>query len=57
MDIDDNACAEMMWHHRLATKSEAVNLALRTLVAEHTSLDDAHAMRGTGWRATLTRYA
>ena len=53
IDIDDNACAEVMRRYRLATKSEAVNFSLRTLAAERASLDEARAMRGVGWEGDL----
>lgn len=53
IDIDDKACATIMRRFRLATKREAVNLALRTLAAEPLSLKDAHEMRGSGWRGNL----
>ena len=46
VDIDDEACAEVMRRYRLATKSEAVNLALRTLAAEAASIDEARQMKG-----------
>ena len=53
IDIDEKACAEVMHRHRLATKREAVNYALRTLAAERASLDEARAMRGAGWDGDL----
>jgi Arc/MetJ family transcription regulator len=42
-----------MRRYRLATKREAINLALRTLAAEPLSLAEARAMRGSGWDADL----
>ena len=53
LDIDDQACAEVMRRYRLATKSEAVNYALRTLAAEPAFIDEARAMRGSGWEGDL----
>ena len=53
LDIDDEACAEVMRRYRFATKREAVNYALRTLAAEPASLDEARAMRGSGWDGDL----
>ena len=53
LDIDDKACAEVMRRYRFATKREAVNYALRTLAAEPASLDEARAMRGSGWDGDL----
>ena len=53
VDIDDRACAEVMRRYRLATKGEAVNLALRTLAVETASVDEARALRGIGWEGDL----
>ena len=53
IDIDDEACAEVMRRYSLATKREAVNFALRTLAAESLSVDQARALRGTGWDGDL----
>ncbi len=39
VDIDDQACAEVMRRYQLATKSEAINFTLRTLAAEAASLE------------------
>lgn len=53
IDIDDDACREVMGRYHLATKREAVNLALRRLAGEPLDLADARAMRGTGWDGDL----
>ena len=53
IDIDDQACAEVMRRYRLATKREAVNYALRTLAAEPASIDEARSLRGIGWEGDL----
>jgi len=53
VDIDDQACEQVMRRFRLATKREAVNYALRTLAAEPLSLDEARKMRGSGWEGDL----
>ena len=53
IDIDDEACAEVMRRYSLATKREAVNFALRTLAAEPLPVDEARALRGTGWDGDL----
>lgn len=42
-----------MRRYRLATKREAVNFALRSLAAEPASLDEARALRGSGWEGDL----
>ena len=53
IDIDEDACREVMDRYQLATKREAVNLALRRLVGEALDLDDARALRGSGWDGDL----
>jgi Arc/MetJ family transcription regulator len=53
IDIDDDACAIVMDRYHLATKRDAVNLALRTLAAEPLSLDEARRLRGAGWDGDL----
>jgi Arc/MetJ family transcription regulator len=53
VDIDDRACAEVMRRYELTSKRDAVNLALRTLAGETLSLDDARALRGSGWDGDL----
>ena len=53
IDVDDEACAEVMRRYRLATKREAVNFALRTLAAEPLSVEEARRLRGSGWQGDL----
>lgn len=53
IDLDDAAVEAVMRRYRMATKREAVNFALRSLAAEPMSLQDALAMRGTGWDGDL----
>ena len=53
IDIDDRACAEVMRRYRLPTKRAAVNFALRTLAAEPLSVDEARALRGSGWEGDV----
>ena len=53
VDIDDQACAEVMRRYQLATKREAINFALQTLAAEPLPVDGARALRGTGWEGDL----
>ena len=53
IDIDDQACAEVMRRYQLSTKREAVNFALRTLAAEPASLEEARTLRGIGWEGDL----
>jgi len=42
-----------MRRYELASKREAVNLALRTLAGETLDLEAARAMRGSGWDGDL----
>lgn len=53
IDIDEVACAAIMKRYRLCSKREAVNLALRRLAAEPLSVEEAQAMRGSGWEGDL----
>ena len=49
IDIDEDACREVMRRYHIATKREAVNLALRRLAGEPLDLADPRAIRGSGW--------
>jgi Arc/MetJ family transcription regulator len=53
IEIDDDLVRRAMRLHRLRTKREAVDLALRRLVGEPLSLEEARAMEGTGWDGNL----
>ena len=53
INIDDEACTEVMRRYRLATKREAVNFALRTLAAESLDVEEARRLRGSGWEGDL----
>ena len=53
IDIDDDACRAVMDRYHLPTKREAVNFALRTVAAEPLDLDEARALRGSGWHGNL----
>jgi Arc/MetJ family transcription regulator len=53
IDIDEMACEAVMVRYHLRTKRDAVNFALRTLAAEPLSLEEARAMRGSGWDGDL----
>ena len=52
IDIDEDACSAVMRMYGLATKREAVNFALRE-VGRVATLDEALALRGSGWGGTL----
>ena len=54
IDIDEEACRRVMERFNLSTMKDAVNLALRTLAIEPMTLEEAYAMRGTGWEGDLT---
>lgn len=53
IDIDDELCQRVMERYHLSTKREAVNMALRHVAGEPLDVDDARAMRGTGWDGDL----
>ena len=53
IDIDEEACRRVMARFNLSTMKDAVNLALRTLAIEPMTLEEAYAMRGTGWEGDL----
>ena len=55
IDIDDALVAEVMRRFGVATKREAVDLALRRLVGPVMSRQEMLAMEGTGWDGDLTR--
>lgn len=52
IDIDEAACDAVMQRYGLKTKRDAVNFALRQ-VGRVASLDEALAMRGSGWGGDL----
>ncbi|MDQ3570503.1 MAG: type II toxin-antitoxin system VapB family antitoxin [Actinomycetota bacterium] len=53
VDLDDEACGVVMERYGFATKRDAVNFALRQVAAEPFSLEQARAMRGSGWEGDL----
>jgi len=53
IDIDDTACGVVMSRYHLSTKRDAVNFALRLVAAEPFNLEDAKALRGSGWDEDL----
>jgi Arc/MetJ family transcription regulator len=53
IDIDDEACAAVMQRYHLSSKRDAVNLALQLIAAEALPVDEARALRGSGWDAEL----
>ena len=53
IDLDDRLVAEVMRRYRLASKREAVDLALRRLAGTPLSRDQALALEGSGWEGDL----
>lgn len=53
IDLDDEACDAVMQRYQLATKRDAVNFALRAVAAKPLDLDEARALRGSGWDGAL----
>jgi Arc/MetJ family transcription regulator len=53
IDLDDAACQAVMARYHLSTKRDAVNFALRAIAAEPLDLEDARALRGSGWEGDL----
>lgn len=53
IDIDEEACQVVMDRFHLRTKREAVNYALRLAASEVLDVQDARALRGSGWDADL----
>ena len=53
IDIDDRLVAEVIRRYRLASKREAVELALRRLAGTPLSREQALALEGSGWVGDL----
>lgn len=53
IEIDDALIDRAMRIYRLRSKREAVDLALRKLVGEPMSREEALAMEGAGWAGDL----
>ncbi len=53
VDLDDELVAEAMRRYGVTTKRAAVDLALRRLVGDAMSRDEALSMQGSGWDADL----
>ncbi len=53
IDIDDILIARVMDRYQLRTKREAVDFALRSVASEPLSVEEALAMRGSGWDGDL----
>ncbi len=53
IDIDEEACAEVMRLYQLRTKREAVNFALNQLAIKPMTVEEALQMQGAGWEGDL----
>ena len=53
IELDDDLVSEVMARYRLQTKREAVHFALRRLVGEPLTPDEALELEGSGWEADL----
>lgn len=53
IEIEDDYVQAIMERHGVRTKTEAVDLALRTLVGRPMTRDEALAMRGSGAIGTI----
>jgi len=53
IDLDEPLVEEVMRRYQLRTKREAVQLALRRLVGDTMTLEEALAMEGSGWEGDL----
>jgi len=54
IELDDRLVAEVMRRYRLASKKEAVDLALRFLVGTPLSREEALALEGSGWEGNVS---
>ena len=53
IEIDDELIALVMHRYRLTTKREAVDLALRELVGQAMTTEEALRLEGSGWEGDL----
>jgi Arc/MetJ family transcription regulator len=53
IEIDEEACAVVMAQHGFNTRQQAINYALRKAVTDPMTIEEAKAMRGTGWDGDL----
>jgi Arc/MetJ family transcription regulator len=55
IDIDDDLVAEAMERYGFSTKRAAVDFALRRLLGDAMSTDEALELEGSGWDADLSK--
>ncbi len=53
IDVDDDACQQVMDRYHLRSKREAVNFALRLVAGEALDVEQARLLRGSGWGGDL----
>lgn len=53
IDIDEAACRTVMDRFHLRTKRDAVNYALRLVAGDVLDVEEARALRGSGWEGNL----
>lgn len=53
IDLDDDLVSEAMRRYGMPTKRSAVEFALRRLVGDSMTREEALEMEGTGWEADL----
>ncbi len=53
IELDDDVLRRAMALYGTRTKKETVDLALRRLVGDRLTIDEALAMEGTGWEGDL----
>ena len=53
VELDDELVSKAMRRYGLPTKRAAIDLALRRLVGDTMTREEALAMEGTGWNADL----
>jgi len=53
IDLDDDAVEQVVRRFHFDTKRDTVNFALRSLAMEALTVDQARALRGSGWDGDL----
>ena len=53
LELDDDLVEEVMRRYGLSSKRAAVDLALRRLVGEVATVEEALALEGSGWSGDL----
>ena len=53
IEIDDELIEDVMRRHRLDSKRQAVDVALRRMAASHVTTEEILALEGVGWSGDL----